>query len=135
MPPDTGRVDVPFEPGPDHSPIVADGHRFTPDSIHRYRGADSLPRLEAVAPVMAPGHCLTIERGVLRVRTEPNAIVGAWAVALGTFANGEAGIVVRADATGLATLDVRIGRDTGGYPFYLASPARSGVVVITLIAE
>lgn len=124
-----------FTPSAAHSPILDPGTDITADSIHRYRGGDALPPLEAVSPVLGRAKRLAIVAGALRVRTAPNAEVAAWAAALGSFAAGRRGVVVRADATGLAVIDVKLGVDGGDYAFYLASPARSGLVIVSLSAE
>lgn len=128
-------ANAPFTPGADHSTIVDDGQRMDPDNFHQYRGPDGLPRLDALSPVIASAKRLHIERRAIRVRTDPGALVAAWANQLGSFASGAPGIVVRADANGIAVIDAMTGNDVGGYPILVASPARSGVVVFTLNAE
>jgi len=131
----TAEIYAPFPPSAQHSAIEADAVAWTPHRIHSYRGGDDLPPLRALSPVLASTRSLSVLPEAVRVQAEPNALVAAWADQLGCFCTGSRGIVVRADAAGVAVIDVKTGVDAGAYPVFVASPSRSGLLVFSIGAR
>lgn len=128
-------IEAPFTPGPDHSRIVPaseagaiDAHR-----LYAFRSPDAdAPPLEQPASGHLIGNVRQVVSELLVVRTDPGARVAFWGAALGTFATGAEGIVVQADAEGIAQVQFRGGQDAGEYLVHAASPARSGTVTFVI---
>lgn len=133
--PTTAEIYAAFTPSAQHSAVEVDTVAWTPHRIHSYRGRDGLPPLRVLSPVLTETRSLTVLPEAVRVQTEPNALVAAWADQLGCFCTGSRGILVRADAAGVAVIDVKTGADAGSYPILVASPSRSGLLVITVGAR
>jgi hypothetical protein len=105
-------------------------------SLHAYRSQDAdAPALEAVGTTRQAAKRLALADQPLVVQTAPGALVAFHAAALGTFASGHNGIVVRSDDTGIARVWFRTGQDAGAYEIMAVSPARSGLVVFNVDVE
>lgn len=126
-------IEAPIDLAPDHSPILTDVGRVDVHGFYAFRSADAdAPGLDQPASGHLDGRIRQPLSEFLVVRTDPGAQVAFWAAALGTFATGEQGIVVQADADGLARVQFRCGQDTGEYVVHAASPARSGTVTFII---
>ena len=137
-------VQAPFSFPPGHSAVVAEDQRagsptdrdLDAFSLHTYRSPDAdAPALEAMATTRQAAKRLALADQPLVVQTAPGALVAFHAAALGTFASGHNGIVVKSDDTGIARVWFRTGQDAGAYEIMAVSPARSGVVVFNVDVE
>lgn len=126
-------IEAPIALAPEHSPILTDVGRVDVHGFYAFRSADAdAPGLDQPASGHLDGRIRQPLPEMLVVRTDPGAQVAFWAAALGTFATGEQGIVVQADADGLAQVQFRCGQDAGEYVVHAASPARSGTVTFVI---
>ena len=120
-------INAPWQPPAEQAPLVAEQPTLTRHGLHALRSSRvDDPPIKLLGYGIVNGTQREVLPELLTVSSEPGAPVTFYASRLGTFSTGANHITVRADDTGIARVQFRVGNDPGTYPVYAVSPARTG---------